>query len=805
MAMETYEKAAAQMRDELRGEMQVCRTTQEESGRKLLQVRSCLAHERSAHAEIKVTCDQAVSQMHAELHAEVRRFEQLDCESRARYRTEMACAEARLTESKACAAAFEKNNACLHGRVKKLEATSGHGREEVQEAHAELRTSEEQKAELVRHSMVFAERQARVKRESVIVETLLQAESHQLTECRAELAQDRELRAALETRDAHLIHESELSTERNMQTARAHTVVESRLHAECIQLNASISELSYERELGVALKAQNAELIRQSECSAERVCSAEHERDSVESRLQEECHQLAECQAELAQDRDLRAELATRQAELAHQSKLSTEQSTQAANSSAVVESRLRDECAQLSASMTESSYERDLGVAFQAQNAELIYQSELSTERCVVAENERDSVESRLQEKCHQLLECRAELARDHELRAVLESRHAEATQQSEHSTKWNVQAASARAVEESVVGDALTSELLEHLQVFRDSAAQQSDCVASTYVSAPERQPLPCETKRQPMKHSAGECPNKSEVVDVEKQAVCADRSTEALNMLGPYLRATCRKCGREDQNIIMDPRVGRGCNLPPKRILDCSNPNCCPYDFDEEPEAPRNDDDGECNRLLKLQRMARTGTEHERTRAASMMEASKRKLEARSQDPEVSEPARKRARQTLERLAAVVADGGADDASRPSCHKLAEADKRWQQWHEDTKAWQQNEWQSQEVKWKRLEDIYGNNLHPVAPYLYQQVFAPKHQWSQLRLQWHAARPVATEDVQRWTEWLQYWSGRLRALEQHTASFQSFQHCGAAPQPRPPLPHPQQQQLRPPQRTTK
>ena len=54
---------------------------------------------------------------------------------------------------------------------------------------------------------------------------------------------------------------------------------------------------------------------------------------------------------------------------------------------------------------------------------------------------------------------------------------------------------------------------------------------------------------------------------------------------------------------QNIIMAPRVGRGCNLPPKVVLDCPNPNCSPYDFEEEPFRPKNDDDGDCSRVLKL----------------------------------------------------------------------------------------------------------------------------------------------------------------------------------------------------------
>ena len=125
---------------------------------------------------------------------------------------------------------------------------------------------------------------------------------------------------------------------------------------------------------------------------------------------------------------------------------------------------------------------------------------------------------------------------------------------------------------------------------------------------------------------------------------------------------------------QNIIMAPRVGRGCNLPPKVVLDCPNPNCSPCDFEEEPFRPKNDDDGDCSRLLKLHRMSRTGTVHERTRTTSMFEAGKRKLEARAQDTEVSEPTQKRARQTLERLAAAVSDGGADRHQHITCRRLA-----------------------------------------------------------------------------------------------------------------------------------
>ena len=96
--------------------------------------------------------------------------------------------------------------------------------------------------------------------------------------------------------------------------------------------------------------------------------------------------------------------------------------------------------------------------------------------------------------------------------------------------------------------------------------------------------------------------------------------------------------------------------------------------PYDFEEEPFRPKNDDDGDCSRLLKLHRMSRTGTVHERTRTTSMFEAGKRKLEARAQDTEVSEPTQKRARQTLERLAAAVSDGGADRHQHITCRRLA-----------------------------------------------------------------------------------------------------------------------------------
>ena len=93
---------------------------------------------------------------------------------------------------------------------------------------------------------MLAEQQARVQRKSAIVATLLQEESRQFTECRAEPrgdyfrqknpkvsnrprrlsdapvssrpqrlseAQDGELRGALETTDAHLIHQSEHSTD----------------------------------------------------------------------------------------------------------------------------------------------------------------------------------------------------------------------------------------------------------------------------------------------------------------------------------------------------------------------------------------------------------------------------------------------------------------------------------------------------------------------------------------------------------------------------------------------------------------
>ena len=73
------------------------------------------------------------------------------------------------------------------------------------------------------------------------------------------------------------------------------------------------------------IKEQNAELIRQSELSMERCALVEKKHDSVESRFQDERHQLTECRAELAQDRELCAELATRQAESPHQSKFSTE------------------------------------------------------------------------------------------------------------------------------------------------------------------------------------------------------------------------------------------------------------------------------------------------------------------------------------------------------------------------------------------------------------------------------------------------------------------------------------------------